>query len=144
MSTTSRYVASPGPFDWTVNGATETAFRWEYDDGRAELLALYDKGKKQQWDAQERIDWSQELDPVNPMQLPDETISIAESDLWRKLPEKTQAEFRRHQQAWTISGRADLRRQDRAAGAQPRFEVLRFDPGGRRSAPCRGLLAAAA
>ncbi len=103
MTTISRYVASPGPLDWSLTGTQETAFRWEYDDGRADLLALYDKGKKQQWDARDRIDWSQSLDPDNPMQLPDETISIAGSDLWAGLPDKERAELRRHMQAWQIS-----------------------------------------
>ena len=66
-------------------------------------MALYEKGKRQQWNAQERIDWSQDLDPENPMLLPDETISIAESDLWRKLSPAQTREFRRHAQAWQIS-----------------------------------------
>ena len=33
----------------------------EYDDGSADLLNLYEKGKQQQWDTSTRIDWSQEL-----------------------------------------------------------------------------------
>ena len=103
MTTQSRYVTSPGDMIWQMTGPQQTTFRWEYDDGRAGLLALYDKGKRQQWDAQERIDWAQELDPDNPMQLPDETISIAGSDLWNKLTAREMAEFRRHAQAWQIS-----------------------------------------
>jgi hypothetical protein len=35
-----------------------------------------DKGKKQQWDAAERIDWSFDLDPENPMMLDDRVIPI--------------------------------------------------------------------
>jgi hypothetical protein len=103
MTTETRYVASPGEMTWGVVAPQETVFRWEYDDGRAELLALYDKGKRQQWNAQERIDWAQELSPDNPMQLPDETISIYGTDLWRKLTAKEVVNFRRQAQAWTIS-----------------------------------------
>jgi hypothetical protein len=103
MTTQSRYRVPPGEMSWSLRTAQQTAFRWEYDDGRAELLALYDKGKRQQWDAQKRIDWSGELDPENPMQLPDETISLSGSDLWHKLSAKQVAEFRRHAQAWQIS-----------------------------------------
>ena len=80
-----------------------TSFSWDYDYGRAELLALYEKGKRQQWDARERIDWSSELDPDNPMQLPDETITLCGSDLWRKLSKEEVIAFRRHAQAWQIS-----------------------------------------
>jgi hypothetical protein len=36
---------------------------WEYEGERTKLLKLYDKGKKQQWDAAARIDWSIDLDP---------------------------------------------------------------------------------
>jgi hypothetical protein len=103
MTTETRYVASPGEMTWGVVAPQETVFRWEYDDGRAELLALYDKGKRQQWNAQERIDWAQELSHDNPMQLPDETISIYGTDLWRKLTAKEVVNFRRQAQAWTIS-----------------------------------------
>ncbi len=44
---------------WHFDGKTEVLFNWEYDDGSAALLDLYDKGKKQQWDANVRIDWKQ-------------------------------------------------------------------------------------
>ncbi|MGO8916589.1 MAG: aminobenzoate oxygenase, partial [Stellaceae bacterium] len=92
MTTQSRYLASPGELGWSLSAPQQTCFRWDYDDGRAELLALYDKGKRQQWDAQERIDWSRELDAENPMMLPDETISLCGSDLWSKLAPKQLAE----------------------------------------------------
>ncbi len=103
MTTQSRYLVPPAGTEWSLRAPQQTGFRWEYDDGRAELLALYDKGKRQQWNAQERIDWSRELDAENPMMLPDETISLCGSELWRKLAPKQVAEFRRHSQAWQIS-----------------------------------------
>ena len=52
------------------------------------LLQLYDKGKRQQWDAAERIDWSQDLDPENPMLLDDRVIPIHGTDLWNKMTDK--------------------------------------------------------
>ena len=103
MTTETRYVTSPGGPAWTMTNRQHTSFSWDYDDGRAELLALYEKGKRQQWDARERIDWSSELDPDNPMQLPDETITLCGSDLWRKLSKEEVIAFRRHAQAWQIS-----------------------------------------
>jgi len=47
--------------DWKFDGASEIHFNWEYDDGSADLLNLYEKGKQQQWDTTTRIDWTQEL-----------------------------------------------------------------------------------
>jgi hypothetical protein len=54
----------------------------EYDEPREALLQLYAKGKKPQWDAAERIDWSQDLDPENPMMLDDLVVHIFGTDLW--------------------------------------------------------------
>src|SRR5579883_3497100 len=71
MSTVYRYALPVELTEWKFEGQVETRFTWEYDEERDGLLALYDKGKKQQWDAATRIDWSQDLDPENPMQLDD-------------------------------------------------------------------------
>ena len=70
MSTQEHYVHQLESLDWQVAQDFETIFRWEYDDGRDTLLNLYQKGKRQQWDAAERIDWSQDLDPENPPACP--------------------------------------------------------------------------
>lgn len=71
MSSTYRYQIPVEQTQWKFEGQNETILTWEYEDGRQKLLALYDKGKKQQWDATTRIDWSQDLDPENPMMLDD-------------------------------------------------------------------------
>ena len=57
---------------WKVPSDLETVFDWDYTDARRELAGLYEKGKAQQWNANARIDWSQDLDPENPQELPDE------------------------------------------------------------------------
>ncbi|HYM29658.1 MAG TPA: ferritin-like domain-containing protein [Candidatus Cybelea sp.] len=103
MATEFKYALPVEQTNWRVNGESNTVLRWEYDDGRAGLLSLYDKGKKQQWDAAERIDWTQDLDPENPMVLPDQAIGIYGTDIWNKMTKKEQANFRRHGQAWQIS-----------------------------------------
>ncbi len=103
MSTMFRYKLPVETTQWTIDAATEATFMWEYDDERADLLKLYDKGKKQQWDAAERIDWSQDLDYENPMGLDDRIIPIYGSDIWNKMTKKEQIEVRRHQQASTLS-----------------------------------------
>ncbi len=103
MTTELKYALPVDQTNWTVNGEMETVLRWEYEDGRDSLLNLYDKGKKQQWDAAERIDWSQDLDPHNPMETPDEAISIYGSPMWEKMNDKEKANLRHHLQAWQIS-----------------------------------------
>jgi len=74
--------------NWKFDGATEIAFNWEYDAGSSDLLALYEKGKQQQWDTSTRLDWSQELFEGNPMGMADETIPIYGSPFWDKMTDK--------------------------------------------------------
>jgi hypothetical protein len=103
MATMYRYQLPVEQTGWTLAGETQTAFTWEYEDERAKLLALYDKGKKQQWDAAERIDWSQDLDPENPQEIDDRLIPIYGSPIWDKLTDAERVHLRRHQQAQTLS-----------------------------------------
>jgi hypothetical protein len=103
MSTTYRYALPVETTEWAFDGATETRFTWEYDEERQSLLALYDKGKAQQWDAATRIDWSRDLDPENPMEIDDRVIPIFGTDVWNRLTEKEKVRVRHHQQAANIS-----------------------------------------
>jgi 1,2-phenylacetyl-CoA epoxidase catalytic subunit len=97
------YVGDIGSLDWKVPGAVETALDWAYDEGRNDLLGLYEKGKRQQWNASERIDWRQELHPEKPMQIGDRTVPIFGSPVWEKLDPRKKVELRWHLQAWQIS-----------------------------------------
>src|SRR5438132_5617365 len=103
MSTMYRYTLPVEQTKWKFDGKTETCFTWEYDDQRAALLQLYDKGKKQQWEAAERIDWSLDLDPENPMMLDDRVIPIFGTDIWNRMTEAERREVRHHLQASQIS-----------------------------------------
>jgi hypothetical protein len=103
MATKFRYKLPVEQSGWTVNGQIDTVFTWEYEDGRDKLLNLYDKGKKQQWDAAERIDWSLDLDPENPMEMDDRAIPIHGSDVWNRLTPKERAKVRHHSQAHSLS-----------------------------------------
>jgi hypothetical protein len=103
MATRYRYQLPVEQTNWTLQGETETSFTWEYEDEREKLLALYDKGKKQQWDAAVRIDWSLDLDPENPQEIDDRLIPIYGSDLWNRLTDKEKIRVRHHQQAQSLS-----------------------------------------
>ncbi|SDM79340.1 ferritin-like domain-containing protein [Maricaulis salignorans] len=88
---------------WSVPQDFTTLFDWDYDEGRTTLMHLYQKGKDMQWDAVNRIDWTQELDFENPMQMPEEANAIFGSPMWDKMNKSEKREFRRHSQAWNIS-----------------------------------------
>jgi P-aminobenzoate N-oxygenase AurF len=103
IPTTERYARTAAGVQWSVPGSFETTFRWEYQDGRDSLLKLYAKGKAKQWDVDSRIDWSQDLDPENPEQLPDESIPIFGSPVYERLTAAEKATLRRHFQSWQLS-----------------------------------------
>jgi hypothetical protein len=87
---------------WSVPQDFTADFNWDYD-GREAMLHLYSKGKQMQWDADHRIDWSQELDPDNPQGMPDIAMPIHEAPSYQKMSEREKGEVRRHFQAWQIS-----------------------------------------
>ena len=101
--TADMYAMPTDPLSWKVAGSFETEFTWEYADGRDSLLKLYKKGKRLQWDAEERIDWSQDLDPTNPMEMPDEAIPIFGSRAFTRMNKAEKSELRHHFQSWQIS-----------------------------------------
>src|SRR5690348_11994374 len=103
MATIDRYAAPVEGDRWDVAQDFATTFRWEYADGRSDLLKLYAKGKQRQWDADARIDWSLDLDPENPEQLPDESIPIFGSKPFERLDKAEKANLRRHFQSWQLS-----------------------------------------
>lgn len=88
---------------WSVPQDFDAVFNWKYDDGRKAMMGLYQKGKQFQWDAETRIDWSQELDEENPEQLPEAMLPISGADFYEKMSAKEKAKVRRHFQAWQIS-----------------------------------------
>src|SRR5215467_138519 len=103
MTTANRYAMPIDGLEWIVPETFSSCFKWEYEDGSESLHRLYEKGKKQQWNASDRIDWSLDLDPENPEELPDEYISIYGSPVWERLTRKERADLRRHSQANDLS-----------------------------------------
>ncbi|HEX8091571.1 MAG TPA: ferritin-like domain-containing protein [Blastocatellia bacterium] len=89
---------------WHVSGGgATTIFNWEYDESRDKLLGLYEKGKNKQWNANQRLDWSLEIDPSNPLGFPDYYISLYGSDIWNDMDDRKRGETRLHLDAWRFS-----------------------------------------
>ena len=103
MTTERRYAMPVSETGWAIPAGFESVLRWEYADGRQSLLNLYEKGKNRQWNANDRIDWTLDLDPENPQGLPDKQISIYGSDIWSRLTATERANLRRHLQAQQLS-----------------------------------------
>ena len=88
---------------WTVPGVANVQFNWEYDNGRDKLLSLYEKGKNKQWNTNERIDWSIEIDLDDTSGMPDEYVPLFGSPLWDKLDRAGKNQVRHHYGAWLNS-----------------------------------------
>ncbi len=64
---------------------------------------MYDKGTRRQWVGSDRLDWSLEIDPMNPVGFPDEMHSLFGTPWWEKMTQKEKGEAKRHMEAWRFS-----------------------------------------
>jgi hypothetical protein len=103
MSTAIRDIELPpsGPQE-AVQSAFPSIFNWEYKIRHPELLRLYEKGKKLQWNASTDIDWSIDVDPER------ERFGAPEvMDAILNPPQKLEPAHRRrmnhHMNAWMLS-----------------------------------------
>ena len=88
---------------WHVPSGSTTSFTWNYDGGREKLLNLYEKGKKLQWNASERIDWSLPFNEDNPLGVPEEYVPIFGSPMWDRMDQGRRNELARHMVSWQFS-----------------------------------------
>ena len=103
MSTYDRYVMDVKAGTWDVPATGAARFNWEYDNGRARLLDLYQRGKDKQWDATKRIDWAIQVNPCNPLEQTDELNPIYGSRQWEKLNQAERDELGMHLASWLFS-----------------------------------------
>ena len=103
MAAVFKYVLPVEETHWRFQGAAETAFTWDYDTKSEELLRLYAKGKQQQWDAEQRIDWSLEVDPDDPMQIAEEMMPLHGTPLYARLSARQKSDLRYHSQVHNLS-----------------------------------------
>lgn len=73
---------------------------YQFEEGH--LQQIYTKAKTQQWDVND-YDWSYELNPDNPLNLPDQTLLVYGTPLWEGLDEAGRTELRRHFHGWSLS-----------------------------------------
>jgi hypothetical protein len=88
---------------WPIPSPSTTVFDFGYTGGRDQLLRLYDKGTRKQWVASDRLDWSIDVDPENPVGMPDDIHPLFGTEWWEKMDEARRGECRRHLEAWRFS-----------------------------------------
>ena len=84
-----------------------TVYSWDYEVNKANLRALYDRAKLEQWNAQTNDvmphpDWSLDV-PVNIETFPDARFAISTTDVWEKMTPAQRDEFRLQATSWSLS-----------------------------------------
>lgn len=88
---------------WRLPLHDELVFDWAYDSQASSVQNLYAKSKYAQWDAAERIDWQQDLDPENPFGYDDRLMPLSGTEAWAKASSKERANVRHQYQAYMVN-----------------------------------------
>jgi hypothetical protein len=81
--------------------AQNLTYNWEYDATRRRLMRLYENAKRDQWNATERLDWSQDVDPEAGL-LPDAGIGIFGTPIWQQLTPRQIERLRHEAVTWQL------------------------------------------
>ena len=82
--------------------AFDASYTWNYGVNRQELRNLYEKAKREQWNATEQLAWSTDVDP-EAEHVPDIQIPIYGTHIWERLTPGEIKKLRRESLAWTLS-----------------------------------------
>src|SRR5262245_18166931 len=85
-----------------IEASLDVTYNWGYEETRRELRELYRKAKRAQWDADERLDWTTDVD-IERQAIPEVMDPLFGSDFYRSFDEKQHRELRREITAWTQS-----------------------------------------
>jgi hypothetical protein len=85
-----------------IPGSFDTVFEFDYSVQAEDMRSLYEKAKRDQWNAVRDIAW--DAPPTDDGRvLADELIDIYGSPLWERLGERERVELNRHIAAWRLS-----------------------------------------
>ena len=79
-----------------------TAYSWNYEMVRRELHNLYEKAKRDQWNATDQLPWHLGVD-AEAENLPDMQIPVYGTHIWEKLRPAEVRTLRREQLRWLLS-----------------------------------------
>jgi hypothetical protein len=95
-------MASMQPRTHTITATVPAVFTHDLEVKDQDMRGLYEKAKRDQWNASRDIEWTQELNPDQGI-LPDGLIDIYGTKYWERLSPAQRTEFNRHFSAWRIS-----------------------------------------
>jgi hypothetical protein len=85
----------------SVHAHHDTVFEYDYLVGAPDLRSLYEKAKRDQWNADKDVDWSQPYD-IEQGVLADEMLDIYGTPFWDKLSPRERGELNRRFANWRI------------------------------------------
>jgi ferritin-like protein len=80
----------------------DTVFEYDYSVQAEDMRSLYEKAKRDQWNASRDIPWDT-AEPDDGRTLADELVDIYGSPIWAKLSEKERVDLNRRITAWRLS-----------------------------------------
>jgi hypothetical protein len=80
----------------------DVAYTWNYETVRQELKNLYEKAKREQWNATNQLAWDTSVDPEAEL-VPDFQIPVYGTHIWEKLTPGDIRKLRREALSWTLS-----------------------------------------
>jgi hypothetical protein len=82
--------------------AFDVSYTWNYGVSRSELRNLYEKAKRDQWNATDQLAWGTDVDPESEL-VPDFQIPVYGTYIWDKLTPAEVKKLRREALAWSLS-----------------------------------------
>ncbi|HEX4996245.1 MAG TPA: diiron oxygenase, partial [Methylomirabilota bacterium] len=94
-------VADPKMERRVIPGTIETVFEFDYSVQAEDMRSLYEKAKRDQWNASRDIAWDTP-EPSDGRVLSDELVDIHGSPIWARLSEKDRVDLNRRIAAWRL------------------------------------------
>jgi hypothetical protein len=91
-----------GPNIETIEATLDLTYSWGYQDTREQLRDLYGKAKRSQWNPDDVLDYSVDVDLGRPM-MPDMFHPLFGSDLFEKLTASERETLNAEMASWTLS-----------------------------------------
>lgn len=86
----------------TINAIVPAVFTHDVEPRDQDMRGLYEKAKRDQWNASRDVDWSQDVNFDTGI-LPDGLIDIYGTKYWERLSPAQRIDLNRHFSAWRIS-----------------------------------------
>src|SRR5207247_2157975 len=80
----------------------DLCYTWNYETLRQELKNLYEKAKRDQWNATDQLPWATSVDPEAEI-VPDFQIPVYDTHIWQKMTPAEIRKLRRESLSWTLS-----------------------------------------